>query len=311
LEGTVNKHSGGTLPEDANLFAEAPEEIGPVSSADSSWKKGQPPKPPITRKLRNAGIAFAVSYVVIHIIANRFMPIFYYPFQFVHLPYLGFNYYPFIYPAAIGALAAFLTRTWHACSYIGRDGIAYFTFRGDPLKAKRAVLRFADVASLRKGVTRHYRNGRYEGTSYFFRWSNAENALVFEISSYAHPRTVGHDWFVFAEAAESAWSVHLFERTKASLAKTGAIIFPVAGDDCVSVSPGAIELTFGGKNVKCAKNEIDFVSIQNGMFTIKRKDAQIGWFSREGIFTFPYSTMANAQVFLFALEKLGGIPLTK
>jgi hypothetical protein len=46
------------------------------------------------------------------------------------------------------------------------------------------------------------------------------------------------------------------------------------------------------------------------MFVIRRLDAKEGWFSSQGVFKFPYSQMANAQLFLILLDKFAGVHLT-
>jgi hypothetical protein len=47
------------------------------------------------------------------------------------------------------------------------------------------------------------------------------------------------------------------------------------------------------------------LNLSQGRFHITHKDA--GWFSRKGKFSFSYSTMANARLFLLAIDKLMGI----
>ena len=41
----------------------------------------------------------------------------------------------------------------------------------------------------------------------------------------------------------------------------------------------------------------------------RRRDAKEGWFSSTGVFKFPYGSLANAQLFIFLVEKLVGVKI--
>jgi len=56
--------------------------------------------------------------------------------------------------------------------------------------------------------------------------------------------------------------------------------------------------------VRLTHQDIASVSLGNGMFQFKHTDAK--WYSLSGKYSFQYGNMANARVFLLALEKLMG-----
>jgi hypothetical protein len=47
--------------------------------------------------------------------------------------------------------------------------------------------------------------------------------------------------------------------------------------------------------------------VQQGVFTVREVGAKEGWFSSKGVFKFDYSKLANAQLFMFVLDKVAGI----
>lgn len=84
----------------------------------------------------------------------------------------------------------------------------------------------------------------------------------------------------------------------------GSIPFRVDGTRWLRVGPGFIEFHFGGEPARVTRDEIETVSLSNGQFSFKHKDAK--WYSRAGKYSFAYGQMANAKVFLLALDKLLG-----
>ncbi len=73
---------------------------------------------------------------------------------------------------------------------------------------------------------------------------------------------------------------------------------------------GFVELSFSGKIARCDHEDIEAISLSEGTFTIKRKDAKIGWFSSAGVFSFRYSDMPNALVFRIIVPQLLGVSMT-
>src|SRR5439155_2476814 len=120
-------------------------------------------------------------------------------------------------------------------------------------------------------------------------------------------RPQSKDHYHFASGAELAWSNYLLRFVKDQLDRKGYLHFSLGGDDYVRVGPDLLKLRVGGQVTECGTADIGALSLQQGMFTVKRRDAKEGWFTSKGVFKFNYNALANAQLFLFVLEKLTGL----
>ena len=173
---------------------------------------------------------------------------------------------------------------------------------------KVEIVRFADAAELRAKQVRQHYNGVYVGTRYDYRWTDADGRSLLRLKgSYRagkKKRPKAGSPFHFARAAEIAWSNSFLDRAQASLKAEGSIPFRVDKKRWVRVGPGFLEFHFGDEPVRVEKAEIAKVTLGNGVFAFQHTDAK--WFSRSGKFSFNYGAMGNAQVFLFALDKLMG-----
>jgi hypothetical protein len=59
-----------------------------------------------------------------------------------------------------------------------------------------------------------------------------------------------------------------------------------------------------GETARFAAEDIKSLSLDQGFFRVVHHDAK--WYSRAGKFSFEYGSIANARLFLIALEKLMG-----
>ena len=89
----------------------------------------------------------------------------------------------------------------------------------------------------------------------------------------------------------------------------GEVRFNLGGKDYVAIGPDILRLSLGGKVTECDTEDVGSVTIEQGVFTVKRVDAKEGWFSSKGVFKFDYSKLANAQLFLFVLKNVAGISI--
>ena len=157
---------------------------------------------------------------------------------------------------------------------------------------------------------RRYVNGVYQGTNYTFTWTDGDGRTRFTISGTHHSERgtpPPKDAYHFASAAELAWSNYLLRLVPEQLKEDNAIYFSLGGSDWVRIGPGFLDLCVKGQTIHCDADEIDTVNLNQGIFTIKRTDAQEGWFSSKGVFKFNYGSLANAQLFAFVLDKLTGV----
>jgi hypothetical protein len=297
----AHQHDGTELSDGADFFVAPPPEIGAIKSQSSTLRRD---KTPLSGNLRLLvvsgglllGAALGVAVVKLFSVYSSFWSTFW-P---VSLALLG------------GALAWGMTGFRHTCSYVGEKGAAKFTCKGRRERVVgREVLLFEQAAELRTAVTRNYTNGVYSGTTYDFTWKDGRGERCYTIAGGFNKKDgkpPTKDLFHFAEAAEAAWTVHLLDRAQHQLDSDGFIQFDLGrkNKDYVRIGRGFMEFFIKGKNARCEVEDIETLQIGKGWFTIKRKDAKVGWFRKDGVFQFPYASMANARLFLVALEAILG-----
>jgi hypothetical protein len=293
----VPDHRGQPRPAEFDLFADPPAAIGAVLSAESTLKKGRQEMSTPLRALIAVIPAAAVAGVVLRYAYEAVAPVRAVPTTVAAVFFV-----------AIAGTAMYLTRFAHRCTYVGEDGLFKAELKGRrDARPTTEMMLFRDVAALKAPQTRHYHNGIYTGTNYEFRWIDAAGLRRFRLSGThrgQHGPPKAFDAFHFAAAAEIAWSIHYLARAQAQLEREGSIAFPVDSKRTVRVGPGFLEFHFGDEPVRFRAEEIGSVSLNDGSFSFKHRDAK--WFSRVGKFSFQYGQMANGKVFFLALEKLMG-----
>jgi hypothetical protein len=290
-------HSGERRPTEVEFFAEPPVEIGKVKSAESTLRPGRQPMAFPLRLLigilLGGGIAFGGYWLGRGGSEEDRQT----------LQILG-------YCAGAGALGITLlaTRFKVISSFVGEKGAASFTVKGRrDAKPKVQLLLFAQAEELRAKQIRHFVNGVYTGTSYNYTWTGPGGQRLWGAKGTYRQRKKGlrpGEPFRFVRAAEGAWSVHYLERADKALKTEGSIPFRVDKQRVVRVGPGFLEFHFGGDPMRLTREDIASVSLGSGTFQFKHKDAK--WYSLSGKYSFQYGNMANARVFLLALEKLMG-----
>jgi hypothetical protein len=286
----VKRHNGEPLPEVMVFFAPPPDEIGEVLTAESTLKPGRRPMPTLSRL---AVIGFAGSAA------------------WVGLSLLGLEPIWQVLAAIVAAGVVWLaTRFRHHVGYVGSRGTCRITCSGAPTRiSKTDVFRFEDAAELRTGQTRMYHNGVYTGTSYHFTWTDASGKQRYRLNGTYHglkkpPKA--KDKYHFATSAEQAWSVFLLERADAMLQEQGALVFRLGTNEAIAVGPGFVEIRRKDETERWPREEIGAVQMSDGAIKIKRVDAKEGWFSKQGVFQFPYERVPNARLFFLALDRLVG-----
>ncbi len=290
-------HSGQRRSKEVEFFAEPPAEIGKVKSAESTLRPGREQMPFPLRLLICIGAGGAIVFGAYFLGrgADQFDREFYQRMGYL----LG---------AGALVVALLVTRFKVVCSFVGENGVASFTLKkrrdGSP---KVQLLLFAQAEELRAKQIRQYVNGAYIGTRYDFIWTGPGGERLWRAKSSYRQRKKGlraGEPFRYVQAAEVAWSVHYLERAQKYLDTEGSIPFRVDSGRVVRVGPGFMEFHFGGDPMRLTKEDIASVSLGSGRFQFKHKDAK--WYSLSGKYSFQYGNMANARVFLLALEKLMG-----
>jgi hypothetical protein len=213
---------------------------------------------------------------------------------------------------AFGIIAAgviwYITRFDRFCNYVGENGVARYRLSGNtPNPAGATVFPFPSASELRSRQTRNFINGIYSQTTYAFAWSDPQGKIVFKISGDYRDkegRPKPRDGFWFARAAEASWNNYQLGWVAEQVKTMGFAQFNLTGGNFVRVGPGFFEFGMKGEVARIGVDEIKSLNLSEGQFHITHKDAR--WFSRKGKFNFSYASMANAQLFLLAMEKLTG-----
>ena len=295
----VVSHAGTELTTDQVFFCEPPEAIGDIITGWTTLNVGDAPKSMVFR----LGIASAlivacpVLAVVLTSMANL-----------NNIDQSGLVGVSILVGLVIAVVAMVVSRFKHTCTYVGTAGMSRHTLRGDlESDTEDEVFRFDDATDLTTSQTRHYTNGVYTGTQYSFQWKDHNGTSVFRLkgsyrSKEGNPKT--KDPFHFAQSGEFAWSNYLLDILQEELEEHGSVEFKVNKKDCVRIGPGFLEFEFKGNTQRVESEHIKTLQVAGGSFQIATHDA--GWFGRKGKFRFDYGSMANARVFLMALETLAG-----
>jgi hypothetical protein len=290
-------HSGQQRQAEVEFFAEPPSEIGKVQSAESTLRPGRQAMPFPMRLLIGAAVGGALVYGGYWLGRNA-----------AEIDRQGFQIMGWILGTAALGITLLVTRFKVICTFVGEAGTANFTLKGGRYKQpKLQLLRFAEAEELRAKQTRHYVNGVYTGTHYDYTWTGPGGQRLLRAKGSYRQRKKGlkaGEPFRFLQASEFAWSDHYLERANKLLKTEGSIPFRVDKSRVVRVGPGFLEFHFGGEPMRLTQEDIASVSLGNGTFQFKHKDTK--WYSLSGRYSFMYGNMANARVFLLALEKLMG-----
>jgi hypothetical protein len=293
----IPDHQGQPRTKPADFFAPPPPEIGQITSAECTLVRGKRSIPFVFR-LAIAGILAALCWVVLTV-----------SLQSPSAMGLVAPVFAALIAVLVVGIVLYFMRYSHTCTYVGRDGASRFILRGSRSSAaKESTLLFNHAAELRASQVRQHYNGVYVGTNYDYRWTDPAGRLLYRLrgtyraAKKKRPKK-GTD-YNFALATELSWSNHYLARAQAQLEAAGSIPFSIDSRKLVRIGPGFLEFHFGGEPVRVTKEEIASVSLGNGTFSFKHKDAR--WFSSAGKFSFAYGRMANARVFMLALDKLMG-----
>jgi hypothetical protein len=293
-------HGGGPLGPDCEFFADPPEEIGPVLSAHSTLTTVKRPWSPGVRLIVIGvsglfGLAAGSAIVLFAMPREPFWEVF----------------WPTLAALLVVIVATLVTRFSHTCSYVGRDGIAKFKCSGTRDRVKQSELfLFRDATYLRTGQTRHYHNGVYIGTQYFFTWSDSNGRKVHTIGGRyksAAGTPASTDPFHYGRSAELAFSMFLVPYAQREMDTHGSVAFPLKGRNMLRIGPGRLIILQSNEPEQWDANDIAAVSVDSGVVKIMRKDAKEGWFSSSGVVKFNFADLTNSRLFLHLMNNMLGI----
>ncbi|HLY63253.1 MAG TPA: hypothetical protein VKV95_21110 [Terriglobia bacterium] len=303
----VIDHLGNALAPDRDFFVRPPREIGDIKSAHTSLKKGVKAKPAQVR-LAIAAL-WGLGGFLLAMGINRFAYILDIPSGMTGTPIA-------LWAAIIGLLPAYIA--WrklgfkHFCQFVGVDGCAQISCKGERENIiGNSVFCFKDAAAISTSVTRHYRNGIYTYTSFYFNWYPAESEKAVFTLSGTHSANLktppAGNSYHYLRAAESAWYDYLIPKADAELTQNGYLKFHMGHNRYARVGRGFIEIVEkDGAVNRCEAGDIGSAKLASGNFTLTRKDATstfFGLLGSSGTFHFNYSNMYNGRLFLLAFQK--------
>ncbi len=312
---SVTDHAGNLLKSDRVFFTAPPSEIGEILSVSSTLGKDGK-----TKKTDWSGIfsgifssillgfvaGFAVWFVIFIIMAvlsvrNGFL------FNNLHWLCLSIGII-----ATLWLLRATSLTKSAVCSFVGTKGAASCEWKDNPQERVAQLIEFKNAAELRTTQTAHYKNGAYQYTNYGFNWTDRNRQNVFFLIGVYRSRENNpppEDNYHFALAIEHSWSVFAYQNAIEELKRNGTVRFNLSGGDAIIVGNGFVEIHQRGQTARCNTEEIDDVKIKQGIISLRRKDANSGFFGigAKGIFTFNYSDLANARLFILLFGALVGV----
>lgn len=297
---SVVSHAGTPLEPQQVFFSAPPEEIGEVQSAWTTLPAGKRPLGLTVRLAIACGMLVGTPILMIGVARAGGLN----AVDRSSLALLGV-----LVGMLLAAVALLLTRFHHTCTFVGAAGMSRHLLKGTLESPPRdEVFLFDDATDLYTSQTRHYTNGVYTGTTYSYDWKDHRGERRFKLSGTYRSKEGNpkpKDPFHFAQAGEIAWSNYLLDILQDELEQHGTIEFKVNKRDCVRIGPGFLEFDFKGMTQRVESEQIRTLQVSGGSFQIDTHDAR--WFGRKGKFRFDYGAMANARVFLMALETLGGL----
>ena len=290
----VAHHAGMAIDPQLDFFAPPPSEIGEIVTAASTLKTTKRPMPVVSRILL-CGLVASVGVAALYLFDLK-EPILE---VLVAVPLAWLTWY--------------FTRFRHECSYVGKLGTARRFCKGNRSNVyKEERFLFDDAAELRTSQTRHYTNGVYTGTSYSHVWTDAEGKKRYKLAGKytgerKPPRASQSPFHSLRRRRKSPGAASLLERALEELNTKGAIRFNVGRNNWVAIGSGFIDLHMDGHDARCTREEIAGISLNGGIFEIKRFRRQ-SWLVQQNrrFLLRRYGQMANSRLFLLALDKLLG-----
>ncbi|MGB2926993.1 MAG: hypothetical protein WBB82_16970 [Limnothrix sp.] len=299
----VTHHAGDFISWDVDFFVVPSFEIGSVISADSTLKTSVQPLDSSKRWmfiLLGALIGAAIFQVIPLAIESLEVGVLWQILSFVTA-------------LIVGVIIYRKTSFKHQCSFVGDRGIEDHKISGDRLnKITTKRLRFTEATDLYTSQTRRYHNGVYTGTNYIYRWEK-NKSKKFQLSGQYHNKEGWPDkrnpWH-YASAGERAWSNYRLLSLDDELAKFGYVEFAMIGNPkAVRVGKDFLEFVLKNNTVqRVTVADMKSISLGQGLFKFTHNDSR--WWSGKGKFSFSYSSLPNAKLFLFCLDRLANIRWT-
>ena len=294
-------HQGLPVEEDRIFFQRAPGEIGNISSADTTLRKGQ-----LKFCVQRSAILLGLSLLPL-LGGGAALLI----DQVTGGPAWG----PVGLFGGILLLLGVCGLQFHECTYVGDKGISRFgwnvpKFMISPLNS--GVFVFENARILYVASTRSYMNGIYSGTTATFIWKDKAGKIVFNLNSsyYSYKEKPNRDRTIhFARSAERAWSERVYSMHRAEREKLGQTGFPLVNGGGIFVGSDSVTLRIGGKDTEIPRADLTGISVSGGYLSFHRPTDKGGIFGG-GPLSVPYGSVGNAAALVRLLATELHVPVT-
>ena len=313
----IPNHHGGRIQYDAYFFAAPPAEIGRVLAADSSLGRDDDPlsnaafRRRLCMKLALVFLLFLGFTVAICITSlhpdKPFKPVYWIGYSLLQIGFCAIVF-PFI---IIRAVIRRRSEVF-SCSCLGEDGAALCTLKGgigdDVIED---VLVFSEASDLLLDRKHVINTLACFGVGYKYNWRNAEGESLLlskgVYPSFDHPRALQHP-FHFLEVVQQHWCNYRYERMKAEFQAEGSVGFAVGSKREIRVGLDYVEFLWPDGTRRASAEELGDMSLSHDEFRFMHSDAV--WMGKDGKYSFKYSELSNAKLFITLLDHLVGVSLS-
>ncbi|AFY39991.1 hypothetical protein Lepto7376_3834 [[Leptolyngbya] sp. PCC 7376] len=295
----VTRHSGGAIAADTDFFVAPSPEIGTIITADSNL---------VTSKQEMETSKCWMFILLGAFLGGAFFQIL--PLIFGLGSSIGWHIASVVSALTVGLIIHTKTSFSYLCSYVGDQGIEEHKISGSRQgKLISQRLKFNEAEDLYTAQTRMYTNGVYTGTNYLYKWIKSGTKPFRLAGSYHNKKgwpEEGHAWHC-ANSGEAVWSNYRLRQLNQDLDKQGFIEFAMKGNPkAVRVGSGFLEFVLKDNSTqRVGAKDMKKITLGSGNFNFVHNNAK--WWSGKGKYSFNYSNLPNAKLFLLCLDRLVGI----
>lgn len=288
----VLHHTGSAIRPNAVFFVAPPPEIGRVISADSTLTN--PPSSSFKKIALWISLIGLLTAVLVSVRTWSLWPM------------------PIVLVMTLAVLAVVAFCISYRCSFVGERGIAIAAVKQLRQSApKEDVLLFEDATTLDSRQTSNYVNGRYTGTNHKYQWTRkGQSDFVIEGGHDKKGALGSGHPLSSAQAAENAWTQHLWPIACEDFRALGHVDFPMTIDiQMIRVEKDTLVFSLkNGKTHTASADDIVNLSLSSGFFQLQHKDAT--WWSGKGQCSFGINAIPNSKLFILCLQQFVGFGLT-
>ena len=245
---------GGEDTSGQDFWIAAPAEIGKLSSAWSTLRKGQ------TGRLQNSSLPYILLGVG-SVLLSALLAL-------AGAPWLGIAFFFLGSFSSLYMSSLFLRG--HEVSYVGAAGCARYVHAAFSRSVTSTVLPFLSAKTLYIARASYYINGSRSSCSVEYRWVDSSGKpllafVAFEQTLTRKPSDNG--LFNFGAAAERVWIDFTYPRYERSLVEKGEAVFPLRNGS-LSIFPDRLLLRQSKRETAYAASDLAGFSLESGFLKL-------------------------------------------